>query len=80
MNISAIILLVLLVCVIVYELMQDFKLMKRIMKNDKNDSQFKNDFKKILDKKTKLYYTIEDLTEIPVNPFEYKKREINIIL
>ena len=40
--------------------------------------KYPDNLQKLIDKKTKLYYTLEDLSSQPVNPFEYKQKEFKI--
>ena len=70
MNILSIFTILLLVCIGLYAIYNDFKLTKRIMLFDGKDSSLKKDLQTLIDKKTKLCYTKEDL-EVLRKPFDF---------
>ena len=55
-----------------------FGITKRIMKSNENDLELKKDLQEIINNKTKLYYTLEDFSSNPINPFEYKQKDFKI--
>ena len=77
MNVLSIIFLLIFVCIGLYAIYNDFKMAKRIMLFDGKDLSLKKDLQTIIDKKTKLCYTKEDL-EVLKMPFDYTEKKFII--
>ena len=76
MNIFGIILFLILIGISCYAIFNDLKLTKRIMCNT-NDPSLKKDLQTLIDKKTKLCYTKEDL-EVLRKPFDFSENKFII--
>lgn len=75
MNTLAIIITLFLLGIGCYFIYNDILLTSRIMKNDKTA---KKDLEDLIDKKTKLYYTKEDLETFNKNPFDFTRNKFII--
>ena len=70
MSALGILLLLVLIGIGCYAIYNDLIITKRIMKLDEKDVSLKKDLEAIIDKKTKLYYTKEDLETLR-KPFDF---------
>lgn len=75
MNALGIIITLIFVGIGCYFIYNDILLTSRIMKND---TTAKKDLEDLIDKKTKLYYTKEDLETFNKNPFDFSRNKFII--
>lgn len=75
MDIFGIIISIIFVGIGCFYVCKDIKLTKKIMKNDVSA---KKELENLIDKKTKLYYTKEDLETFNKNPFDFTRNKFII--
>ena len=78
MNILSITTIIVLLLIGVYAISEDIKLSKRIMLNSPSDKTLKEDLEELINKKTRLYFTENELSSGEINPFSIKTERIKI--